>query len=68
MIPYSMQEAQNRLEQLMDDAQRGKTVVIVDEQNRMVQLVPIAAPTQPRRAGSARGKVVLAPDFDAPLD
>lgn len=67
MERYSLREAQNRLRQLIADARQGKTVLILDEDEGAVQLVPVAAVSKPRKAGSARGKIILAADFDAPL-
>ena len=67
MERYSLQEAQDHLRQLIDDARHGKTVLILDETEQAVQLVPLTTSTKTRRAGSARGLVKIAPDFDAPL-
>jgi antitoxin (DNA-binding transcriptional repressor) of toxin-antitoxin stability system len=67
MEHYSLQEAQTHLQQLIHDAQHGKQVLILDANNRAVQLVPVETTLKPRRAGSARGMVKMAADFDAPL-
>lgn len=67
MERYSLREAQDRLPQLLDDAQHGKTIVILGENDQAVQLVPVTTPPIPRKAGSARGRVKMAADFDAPL-
>jgi antitoxin (DNA-binding transcriptional repressor) of toxin-antitoxin stability system len=67
MVQYSLRDAQDRLEELVDDAQQGKTVVILDEKNRAVKLVPVPMVSVPRKAGSARGQIKMAADFDAPL-
>ncbi|MEM6530371.1 MAG: DUF2281 domain-containing protein [Chloroflexota bacterium] len=69
MNQYSLKDAQEHLKQLIDDAQNGKTVVITVEDNRAVKLVPVTEPIvrKPRQAGSARGKIWMADDFDAPL-
>ncbi len=67
MERYSLQEAQDHLRQLIDDARHGKTVLILDETEQAVQLVPIPTSTKTRQAGSARGLVKMASDFDAPL-
>ena len=65
---YSLRDAQDHLKKLVDDAQHGKTVLIIDENDRIVQLVPIMATAKPRKAGSARGvQIKVASDFDAPL-
>ena len=67
MEHYSLQEAQNHLQQLIDDAQHGKKVVILDANNRAVQLVPVETKIKPRKAGSARGLVKMSADFDSSL-
>lgn len=64
---YSLSDAQDHLKKLVDDAQHGKTVLILDENDRAVQLVPVVATAKPRKAGSARGQIKMASDFDAPL-
>jgi antitoxin (DNA-binding transcriptional repressor) of toxin-antitoxin stability system len=66
MKQYSLRDAQDHLQQLIDEAREGKTIVILDEYDQAVQLVPLTAP-KPRKAGSARGKIKIADDFDAPL-
>ena len=68
MDRYSLREAQDHLQQLIDDAQHGKTVLVLDDNEQAVQLVPVAIAKKPRKAGSARGQVKMSPDFDAPLD
>jgi antitoxin (DNA-binding transcriptional repressor) of toxin-antitoxin stability system len=69
MERYSLKDAQAHLEQLIEDAQQGKTVVIQAENDHAVQLVPVPTNTEPkpRKAGSARGQIKMAPDFDEPL-
>lgn len=67
MEQYSLRDAQDHLKKLVDDAQHGKTVLILDENDRAVQLVPVITTAKPRKTGSARGKIKMAPDFDAPL-
>jgi antitoxin (DNA-binding transcriptional repressor) of toxin-antitoxin stability system len=68
MERYSLREAQDQLPQLIYDAQQGKTVVILDENEHAVQLVPVTITPKSRKAGSARGLLKMAEDFDAPLD
>jgi antitoxin (DNA-binding transcriptional repressor) of toxin-antitoxin stability system len=66
MVQYSLHDARDILEKLVHDAQQGKTVLILDEYNQAVQLVPVRV-AKPRKAGSARGLIKIAPDFDTPL-
>jgi antitoxin (DNA-binding transcriptional repressor) of toxin-antitoxin stability system len=67
MERYSLQDAQDHLQKLIEDAQQGKTIVIQGEHNQAVQLVPVIESGKKRKAGSARGLVKMANDFDAPL-
>lgn len=68
MEHYSVRDAQAQLSKLIDEAQGGKMIVILDDQQRAVQLVPLATAKKQRQPGSARGKIRMAPDFDAPLE
>lgn len=69
MERYSLRDAQANLEKLIDDAQQGRTVLIMDEQQREVRLVPVTESqgAGSRLAGSAKGLIWMAEDFDAPL-
>lgn len=67
MERYSLRDAQYHLQKLIDEAQDGKTVFILDDSNQAVQLVPVNITAGPRKAGSARGQIWMADDFDAPL-
>lgn len=58
MQQVKVQEATAQLPSLIDAAMRGE----------VVRLVPIKRTKQPRRAGSAKGLIRIASDFDAPLD
>jgi antitoxin (DNA-binding transcriptional repressor) of toxin-antitoxin stability system len=64
---YTVKDAQEHLQELMEEARQGKSVVILDEEQRAVQLVPVEQ-RKARKAGSARGQIHIADDFDAPLD
>lgn len=68
MIELTVEAAATDLPRLIAAALRGDRVYITDQQGRRVQLVVEPASRGPRRAGSARGLVTMAPDFDAPLD
>ncbi len=69
MQTYSIEKARQRLSQLVAAAHTGKTVIITAENGTAVTLVPSPPKLRkPRKAGSARGQVWMAADFDAPLD
>lgn len=68
MTQVTMAEAQSCLPDLVLAAVRGDDIVIAQNDQPVVRLVPVV-PGQPRpRFGSARGKIFMADDFDAPLD
>jgi antitoxin (DNA-binding transcriptional repressor) of toxin-antitoxin stability system len=70
MTPYSLQDAQTHLKDLIEAALQGETVWITDEQGTIVQLMRVLTGSAiiPRKAGSAKGLVVMSDDFDEPID
>ncbi len=67
MKQVELQEAQRDLQRLIDAALRGEMVFILGEGDQAVQLIPVERERKPRKAGSARGLITIADDFDAPL-
>jgi prevent-host-death family protein len=63
----SIYEAKTRLSHLVDRALRGDQIVITRHGRPVARLVPARPPRKPRRLGALRGKIRVAPDFDAPL-
>lgn len=55
-----------RLRGLIDAALRGEEIIISKNDNQVVELVPVQRGKR-RKFGSAKGKIKIAPDFDAPL-
>jgi antitoxin (DNA-binding transcriptional repressor) of toxin-antitoxin stability system len=66
MERYTLHDAQAHLPELVQEALQGKTIWITDNDQQIVQLVPIARAKKPRQAGSAKGLIQMSPDFDAP--
>lgn len=62
-------EAQQRLEELLDRAERGEEIVIEREGHAPMQLVPRAAGPEGRRifGQNLLGITYMAPDWDAPM-
>ena len=67
MCQVSLAEAQTHLMNLIAAAMRGEDVFIVQGDQRVVRLVPVEAPKRHPQFGSAKGLIVMADDFDAPL-
>jgi antitoxin (DNA-binding transcriptional repressor) of toxin-antitoxin stability system len=57
-----------KLWRLIDAALRGEPVFIERDDKALIQLLPLKQGSHPRKAGSAKGLLVISPDFDAPLD
>ena len=66
MLQVSLEEAKPRLLDLINAVLKGETVFIIKDLQEAVQLVP-AVPLTRRQFGSAKGLIVMAENFDAPL-
>lgn len=69
MTTLTIQEAQAQLAEIIHRLAPGDEVVIT-ENNQPVAKLARTEPKQqwPCKAGSAKGKIWMAPDFDAPLE
>lgn len=67
MQKVQLKEAALHLEELIDAAVNGETVLIVRDDENVVQLTPIIFHKKRPKFGSAAGLITLAPDFDEPL-
>ncbi|HET9979024.1 MAG TPA: hypothetical protein VFQ32_01165 [Ktedonobacterales bacterium] len=67
MQDSSPDEAKARLGELIDAALRGERIVIARDDQQAVQLVPVTPPRHARKAGIAKGLIVIRDDFDEPL-
>ncbi len=63
----NIHEAKTHLSRLLARVQEGEEIIIAKAGRPIARLVPIHARPKRRRPGSAKGKVLIAPDFDAPL-
>ena len=68
MVQVTAEEAQARLEDLIAEAIKGETVIITQDGQRVVQLVPVVQSNGRPQFGSAKGLITIADDFDAPLE
>jgi antitoxin (DNA-binding transcriptional repressor) of toxin-antitoxin stability system len=69
MPKVTLQEAQAGLSELIHQLIPGQELVITENDEPVAKLVRLAPRTrEPRQAGSANGKIWMAPDFDAPLE
>jgi prevent-host-death family protein len=69
MVSVTLDEAQNRLAELVKVVEEGETVIITRNNLPVATLAPAALETRRPRFGSAKGAVIwISNDFDAPLD
>ena len=68
MPQVPLEEARTHLDELIQAALNGDEVVITKDSKPVARVVAIQA-TKPKPSfGSARGKIHMAEDFDAPLE
>ena len=68
MHQIDLNEAKRHLVDIIDVALGGEEVVITQDDQPVLKLVRVAAPKARRKAGSAKGLITMAGDFDAPLE
>jgi prevent-host-death family protein len=67
MAEISVYQAKTQFSKLLDRAVAGEDVVITRNGRPIARLVPTRRRNTPRTLGALRGKIKIAPDFDAPL-
>lgn len=67
MTQVNIHEAKTTLSKLLERVLNGEEIIIAKAGRPIARLTPIECAPAPRKPGSARGQVVIAPDFDAPL-
>jgi prevent-host-death family protein len=67
MQQVNMYEAKTHFSELISQALMGEDIVIAKAGKPLVKLVPYSSETPERHPGSAKGKIDIADDFNAPL-
>jgi prevent-host-death family protein len=71
MPTVTIEEAQNKLGELIHRLNQGEEVVITENDQPVARLVPAAPPTEPRKVpqlGTLRGTGLSMEHFDDPLE
>lgn len=66
-MTVNIHEAKTQLSRLVEEAARGREIVIAKAGRPVARLVSLAPPVRRKRLGLLRGKVRVSADFDAPL-
>ncbi len=68
MKQFNIHEAKAKLSSLVDQAARGKSIIIAKSGTPVARLGPISEqPARKIRCGFMKGEIVIADDFDASL-
>lgn len=67
METVNIYDAKTRLSQLVDKAASGEDVVVSRNGKPLVRITRLSAPKRRIKFGVLKGKIKVAPDFDAPL-
>lgn len=62
----NIHEAKTHLSRLLEQAMQGEEVVIAKAGKPVARIVTLGGSVKRREPGSARGRVTMADDFDAP--
>ena len=63
----NIHDAKTNLSRLLERVMLGEEIVIAKANKPIARLVPVEPPVFQRVPGNDAGKVIIAPDFDAPL-
>jgi prevent-host-death family protein len=66
-LQVNVHEAKTHLSRLLARVQEGEEIIIAKAGRPIARLVPVGKRPARRLPGSAKGRVTIAPDFDAPL-
>jgi len=66
-VQVNIHEAKTHLSKLLARVREGEEIIIAKAGKPIARLVPLVEQPVRRLPGSAKGKVMIAPDFDAPL-
>jgi prevent-host-death family protein len=65
MKPVSIHEAKTHFSRLVARAEAGEEIIVRRGPKPVAKLVAYHAPTEPRVPGALKGRLTIAPDFDA---
>ena len=68
MSTVTLEEAKAHLDELIEHLQPGEEILIMDQGRPLAQVKKAERNSWPCKAGSAAGKIQIAPDFDEPLE
>lgn len=67
MIVVNVREAERDFGAVLKRVMSGEEVVISSDDKEIAVVSPLMRPSKPRKPGSAKGRISISADFDAPL-
>ncbi|MYE26465.1 MAG: type II toxin-antitoxin system prevent-host-death family antitoxin [Chloroflexi bacterium] len=68
MKTFTVEEAKQNLDEVLEHANQGGTVILIGENDQAYKLVSTRIPKKgPRKAGSAKGQIIITDEFYEPL-
>jgi prevent-host-death family protein len=68
MIEVNIHEAKTNLSRLIAQVEAGEEVIIARSGEAVVKMIAVPKASKKRVLGQYRGEIVIADDFDAPVD
>jgi prevent-host-death family protein len=66
-LQVNIHEAKTHFSKLIEQVSTGKEVIIAKAGKPVARLIPITKQPGKRTPGSAKGRITITPDFNAPL-
>ena len=68
MATFNVHEAKTHFSKLLDRVLKGEEVIIAKAGKPVARILPVVSDVSVRQPGIDKGKVVIMPDFDEPLE
>jgi prevent-host-death family protein len=68
MAVFSIQEAESHFSELLERVVNGEEVIITKAGKPVARILPVTSEVAVRQPGKDKGKVIIMPDFDDPLE
>jgi prevent-host-death family protein len=68
MYEIELEKAKEQIESLLQAALEGEEIVITQNEQPVVKLLPVARAKPRPQFGSAKGLITMSDDFDEPLE
>ncbi len=68
MAIFNIHEAKTHFSKLLERVLNGEEVVIAKAGKPVARILPVVTNVSRRKPGNDKGKVIIKPDFDAPLE